>query len=180
MKRASLTLAMIVLGAVLVMVSLSWAYWYVADPSADLRWVRVLYQIKLRDAEARAPVPTDFLVGGSSVHFGYDAKYVEKADGRQTFNLGSHASLGPEFHLYQAAKLVKSGDRIILVIEYENATMAWEQTNLLKDFVKTFDPEFHLGPRGYFSTRLFGYATKVDGPYEIMSTDLSRSTNPTG
>ncbi|MGO4666552.1 hypothetical protein [Bosea sp. 2RAB26] len=95
------------------------------------------------------------------MHFGYDARIIEQITGRPTYNLGSHASLGPMFHLHQADKLANPGDRIVLAIEYENFTTDWKVTNLLKDYVRWFDPSFDIGVMGYFSTRLFGHAREI-------------------
>ncbi len=154
------TLLIIVTAATAILGLSGFAFWTWSSPSPDLSWVRVLYQYKLPAAE-RVQGSKTLLVGGSSVHFGYDARIIEQMTARPTYNLGSHASLGPMFHLHQAAKLAKSGDRIVLVIEYENSTTDWKISNLLKDYVKWFDPSFEIGVMGYFSTRLFGHAREI-------------------
>ena len=154
--RSASALAVFAGIAVSVMACLSYAFWSRSTPGPDLSWVRTLYQVKVPAADIMSS-PKMVLVGGSSVHFGYDAKVVSELTGANVFNLGSHASLGPMFHLHFAEKITKPGDTIVLVIEYENFTTDWKITNLLKDYVRWFEPTFDLGFTGYFSTRLFSF-----------------------
>jgi hypothetical protein len=59
------------------------------------------------------------LVGGSATLFGMSAREMEKETGQRTINLASHAALGTAYMLYEARRVAKPGDTVLLVLEYE-------------------------------------------------------------
>ncbi|WP_222183866.1 hypothetical protein [Geminicoccus harenae] len=86
-------------------------------PSPDIAWIRDLYRHK--DA-ALAPVPGPrlLLVGGSAVHFGFDADRITAALGIETFNYGAHGGLDLTYLLDRAERAARPGDTVLLAIEY--------------------------------------------------------------
>lgn len=58
------------------------------------------------------------LVGGSNLAFGIDSKMIEQNFDVNVINMGIHAGLGLEFMINEAITSVKSGDVVLLSIEY--------------------------------------------------------------
>lgn len=141
-----------------VMLTASTLYWFATDPGPDTSWVAQLYRKKTVLLNAYPIGPRIILAGGSSVHFGYSAELISSELGVSAFNAGSHASLGPRYHLFAARRMARPGDCIVLAIEYENFRATWRPTDYLKDYVRWFDPDFPLGYEGYFSPRLLASA----------------------
>ncbi|HEX2527951.1 MAG TPA: hypothetical protein VHL31_16830 [Geminicoccus sp.] len=86
-------------------------------PNNDIGWVRDLYVRKDRDLAA-IESPRLILVGGSSVHFGFDAGRISEALGVQTFNYGTHAGLDLTYLLDRADRATRPGDTVLLIVEY--------------------------------------------------------------
>jgi len=62
--------------------------------------------------------PKIVVVGGSSALFGIDAQQIESSTGIPTVNMGVFASLGIDYMLDKAKKVLKPGDIIVTSIEY--------------------------------------------------------------
>lgn len=95
----------------------------------DNQYVNVLV-----DKEARlrsTPPPRVLLVGGSNLAFGVDSAALERALGRPTLNLAVTMEFGHEFILNQAAAHVRSGDIVVLSLEYFGFTGAAPQAHAL-------------------------------------------------
>lgn len=86
-------------------------------PSNDIGWVRDLYLRKEADLAA-LDGPRLILVGGSSVHFGFDAATISAALGVEAFNYGSHAGLDLTYLLDRASHVTAEGDTVLLMVEY--------------------------------------------------------------
>lgn len=65
------------------------------------------------------PSPRLILVGGSSVAFGIDSPNLQAQLPYQVINMGIHAGLGAEFMLNEVKSNVKSGDIVVISLEYE-------------------------------------------------------------
>ncbi|WNZ43980.1 hypothetical protein Q2T42_19290 [Leptolyngbya boryana CZ1] len=63
--------------------------------------------------------PRLILVGGSSVAFGINSPDLQARLPYQVINMGIHAGLGAEFMLNEVKSSVKSGDVIVISLEYE-------------------------------------------------------------
>ena len=83
----------------------------------DIAWVRDLYARKDRDL-AKIDGPRLILVGGSSVHFGFDAGRLSRALDVQAFDYGSHAGLDLTYLLDRADRATRPGDTVLLIVEY--------------------------------------------------------------
>ncbi|WP_027132475.1 hypothetical protein [Geminicoccus roseus] len=83
----------------------------------DIGWVRDLYQRKEQDLAAITG-PRLILVGGSSVHFGFDAEKISQALGVEAFDFGSHAGLDLTYLLDRADRVTRPGDTVVLMVEY--------------------------------------------------------------
>ena len=83
----------------------------------DIAWVRDLYRHKDRDLAA-INGPRFILVGGSSVHFGFDAERISHALGIEAFDYGSHAGLDLAYLLDRADRATRKGDTVLLIVEY--------------------------------------------------------------
>jgi len=86
-------------------------------PIPDIAWIRDLYRHK-DAALARIPGPRLLLVGGSAVHFGFDADRITTALGVETFNYGAHGGLDLTYLLDRAERVARPGDTVLLAIEY--------------------------------------------------------------
>lgn len=62
--------------------------------------------------------PRIIFAGGSNLAFGLDSKMVEDAFGVSVVNLGLHGGLGLDFILKELEHVIRSGDIVILSIEY--------------------------------------------------------------
>lgn len=58
------------------------------------------------------------IVAGSNSLFGVSAKMIQSSTGIQTVNLSSHAALGGEYILKKVQPLLRTGDVILLPLEY--------------------------------------------------------------
>jgi hypothetical protein len=86
-------------------------------PTPDITWIRDLYRHK-DAALARIPGPRLLLVGGSAVHFGFDADRITAALGIEAFNYGAHGGLDLTYLLDRAERAARPGDTVLLAIEY--------------------------------------------------------------
>jgi len=59
------------------------------------------------------------LLGGSSVRYGYSAKYIEETLGIPAVNLATNLGLGRKYLLYYARHAVRNGDLVVLPFEYQ-------------------------------------------------------------
>lgn len=76
--------------------------------------------VKVHAAES-APTPKLLFIGGSSVHWGINAKAVAEQLGFPgAANFGTFAALGPGPVLHEAKKVLKPGDVAVLALEYES------------------------------------------------------------
>jgi len=85
---------------------------------AGLRWIKEIRTRKFRMAEQIHSQDRILIAGGSSGLFGVDAELLEKRLRRPVVNLASHAGLGLRFLLEDARQAGRSGDTILLNIEY--------------------------------------------------------------
>jgi hypothetical protein len=85
----------------------------------DVAWANAVLQRKEELARVM-PSPKIVLVGGSSVHFGFQAKRLQAELNRPVFNFGSHASLGPAYQLHLTKRILRRGDTVVLFVEYPN------------------------------------------------------------
>jgi hypothetical protein len=116
-------------------------------PTDSSRWASEV-TIKKRLLAARADSPKLLLVGGSATLFGISAREIESETGRRTINLGCHAALGSAYMLYEAQRVAKPGDTVLLVLEYElynhgKLDRDWSDV-LLLDYIVARAPDYYF------------------------------------
>jgi hypothetical protein len=67
----------------------------------------------------RQAQPRLILIGGSSVAFGINSPYLKEKLGYQPVNMGIQAGLGGEFMLNEVKPSLRSGDVVVISLEYE-------------------------------------------------------------
>jgi hypothetical protein len=108
------------------------------------------------------------IVSGSNGLFGISAATISQETGIKTINLSSHASLGGDYILSRAQKLIRSGDVILLPLEYpfyysSGISDDFGKSALLGRFIVSYDRDylskvspgsfFNLGLNNIFSAR---------------------------
>lgn len=86
-------------------------------PAADQDYLTALVDKRHR-LETLAP-PRLVILGGSGIAFGIDSGLLETGLGRPTVNMGTNAGLSLELVLGQAEGLLRPGDEVLLIPEYE-------------------------------------------------------------
>ena len=116
----------------------------------------------------RVGLPKLLIVGGSNAAAGIDASAISKELQVNAFNFSLFATFSPGFDLFQARKVLREGDAVLLAFEY----LAYEYetpTNALVDTVYTCGTDywrsldwprrllfvFAVRPQRYFSTLTF-------------------------
>lgn len=94
----------------------------------SMAWVQKAFQIKTEAAQ-KIKEPKIIFAGGSNVHFGINTEMVSKALGKPAINFGVMGLLGLDYILYRTKEIAKSGDSIVLPLEYFlydfNARESW-------------------------------------------------------
>jgi len=118
-------------------------YGKLVPPGPEADWVWAMYEAKTEAAHA-IDRPMLLLIGGSGAHFGIDTNMLEDQVGLPSINFGGHGGLGIDYYLYRARAVVAPGDTVLLAIEYELFDQLDHPTNLLREIVYFFDPEYVL------------------------------------
>ncbi len=87
------------------------------------------------------------IVSGSNGLFGVSAATISQETGIKTINLSSHASLGGEYILSRAEKIIRSGDIILLPLEYplyysSGLSDDFGKNDLLGRFIISYDRDY--------------------------------------
>jgi hypothetical protein len=86
-------------------------------PTPTTRWVYEAFEKKTKIAKATAS-PRVLIVAGSSALFGLDSKALTQALGRPVINMAVNAGLGLRYILWRARRDARSGDTVLLPLEY--------------------------------------------------------------
>jgi hypothetical protein len=95
-------------------------------------------------------IPNDkkriLIVSGSNGLFGVSAKMIQSSTGIQTVNLGSHAALGGEYILKKVQPLLRTGDVVLLPLEYhfylsKGTAHDFDTSITLRKFLLSYDRE---------------------------------------
>ena len=116
MKPLRFTLTALGIFAALGTIYLGIFSWSLQQPVWPYHWLRNVYLVKEQLA-AEAPTPRCVILGGSSAWFGFESGILEKALGQRVINLGTHAEVPLEFQLWQAERLARHGDTVLLADE---------------------------------------------------------------
>jgi hypothetical protein len=99
------------------------AYTGIGIPVAAETWVRSELLLKEYFAKNIAEgTPRLLIFSGSSGLFGIDSKLLEHSTGLRTVNLSTHGGLPLGFHLAYASGVIRTGDVVLLLLEYEYYT----------------------------------------------------------
>jgi hypothetical protein len=121
-----------------------WAYRYSStQPIWSHDWARNVYLVKEQLA-SNSPSPRWFLVGGSSVLFGFQSDIIERATGEKVVNLGLHAELPLKFQLWQVERHARAGDTVLLAEELWNFWRAPRYTTYAAVQIGLMAPDYFL------------------------------------
>jgi len=87
-------------------------------PTAAGGWITRVHATK-GQAVRRADSPRLLILGGESAHFGISAETLGVTAGLPVLNLGTHHAFGLGYMLDRATPLLRRGDRVVLMLEYE-------------------------------------------------------------
>lgn len=97
---------------------------------------------KERAARMIGDTPKIIFAGGSATLLGIRAKDVETAFGIPSVNLALHAGLDLDYVLYTVKKVARSGDVVILPLEYEHFLYDGATNSFKASFVLSCDREY--------------------------------------
>lgn len=105
-----------------------------------------LFQRK-EELAAASDRPRLLVVGGSGVLFGVKAAMIERETGLRSVNLGVMAGLGTRYLLTRTARILRPGDTVLLIPEYELYNLGRENLDEWVDpffiaFVTSGDPAY--------------------------------------
>src|SRR5690349_143143 len=80
-------------------------------------WLKSVYFAKEQHSE-QILGPKILIIGGSNALFGFDSEILEKLLGEPVVNLAGHAGLALNFHANMALKHAKTGDTVIMPLEF--------------------------------------------------------------
>jgi hypothetical protein len=81
-------------------------------------------------------------VSGSSNFLGIRTSKIEEYFNIPTVNMGIHAGLRSEYILYQAKKVLKKGDVVIVLFDYENLIYNGEPSIVKNQYILTYDRDY--------------------------------------
>jgi hypothetical protein len=109
------------------------------------RWAAEIIEKKITASES-IHQPKLLILGGSASHFGVNAMELERLLGMPVVNGASFAGLGPGYILKTGERMLKPGDTVLLIMEYEmylyDARGKPYVNENLSDFVFARDPEY--------------------------------------
>lgn len=106
------------------------------------RWISECYQIKTAYASS-LDKPKLVIASGSNGLFGFNSPLLEKELGMPVVNFATHAGLGLDYILYKTKTVLKSGDTVLLPLEFEmyfNNSIDYD--DVLTDYVLSRDLEY--------------------------------------
>jgi hypothetical protein len=109
-------------------------------PTENSRWTFEITRKKQMLADTSMP-PRLLIVGGSASLFGLSARELERVTGQRTINLSTHAAVGTAYMLDNAKKAARTGDTVLLVLEYE-LYVSKGRDSLWLDYVVARDPQY--------------------------------------
>lgn len=104
----------------IIIASLTWIAGYSLNRYHDpeVRWIKSIYEEKVKLAGSVKAPRRLLIVGGSGTHFGVNALQIEEKLGIPVFNIGLHAGLGLNALLAIVSDKIRSGDIVLLIPEY--------------------------------------------------------------
>lgn len=109
----------------------------------DLRWIAEYQKVKRQNA-AIISQPKLIIMAGSGSHFGISAKLLNKELGIPAINMSLQAGLTLDYLLQEAKKYSKSGDTILLALEYEYYHYNGKPNETYLNYVSSYDPKYFV------------------------------------
>ena len=137
------------LNSVLLSFLLGWLIFIVAAlyqlgaPTESSRWIYEVDTIKTRIAHS-IETPKFLIVGGSNALFGISSQMITQELGIPAVNTAINAGLGADYILHRARSLAKSGDTVLLALEYQLYLPNSQNSKVLIDYVLARDPNYVL------------------------------------
>jgi hypothetical protein len=155
MARFLIVLALSVMASLAIIAFLPKAG--IARAGGEIAWTASLYSQKTRMAE-EIEGPRILVIGGSSSLFSFDARAAQERLKVPVVNFGTHAGLGLDYILERASRLLRPGDTVILVPEYELLTRSTSTSEHTIQMAIFYDPQFlQTLPWRDRAQYLFGY-----------------------
>lgn len=129
----------LIVGGIVLGLSLAFVIWLVVllgqlgKPHPDHQWALEAQAYKQQRAVEQMK-PQLVIAGGSSAMFGIDSQQLGQAFERPAVNLGVNAGLGLPVILNQTLASVKSGDVVILALEYPLFSYDGKINHVMNDF----------------------------------------------
>lgn len=160
---------------------------YVDENSWGMYNILQLHQRQLSALRQLDASPYILIVGGSSSVFGIDATMLSRRLQRPVFNLGANGLMGGDYILYNAMRLARPGDTIVLMLEYEvlpparptearaRYILAWDRAYLMQSSWSNIAAHFgSISLSGYRDTLLEAFAGTprtdlLDQPFRISA-----------
>lgn len=135
----NLILSFLILSSIYYLISYNFISSKKVEASDELVWIRnsLLKKHENADIEQNKLIIT----GGSSTLFGMRTKDISEELNIPVYNLAIHAGLGLEFILDDAKEVLKSGDVVILPLEYNHFYSTGGKAKLALDYNAAFGNE---------------------------------------
>lgn len=128
------------------------------------------------------PDPRMIFAGDSNIAYGLDSEKVEQATGYRVVNMGLHGGLGVRFNLDELKHHLRSGDIVVLLLDYSHfvgdgagTNTIVEATIFLPGLLRSFSPRTF---RSYasnipttFQRRMSGIVNMVKGLFQPQKPD---------
>lgn len=104
-------------------------------------WIYNVLTKKEQQAQ-KIQTPKILITGGSNVVFGVRSADIQKSLGVASVNIGANAGLEIDYILARAKRVLKSGDTVILPLEYEHFVKSDNLNQLRIAYILAYDKEY--------------------------------------
>lgn len=107
-------------------------------PTTASVWLKDLFDVK--DVAVQSASPSSIvIVGGTDVLFGLSADEISASLSRDVTNYGMHEDLGLTYLLHRVRQIVRPGDDLVLVLDYQRMAEGEGVPPLLRDYLLNDD-----------------------------------------
>lgn len=164
-------------------------FYQLGAPTESSRWIDEIYKIKSSIANS-LKTPKLVIVSGSNALLGISCKMIDQASGVPCLNGGTNGGIDLHYLLARSRTWIKSGDLVLLPLEYEYYLATDTPNSVFIDYVFSRDPKYLLSVNlltqlrliwGLSFERLFlGIKGKLQPPQAIQSGYQSKTINEYG
>jgi hypothetical protein len=160
------------------------ALYQLGAPTESSRWIYEVDTIKTRIAHS-IETPKFLIVGGSNALFGISSQMITQELGIPSVNTAINAGLGANYILHRAQSLTKSGDTVLLSLEYQLYLPDSQNSKVLIDYVLARDPNYVLAHPWLilflsFERLKLGILAKLQTPPRTQGEYQSQTINASG